>query len=266
MRTRLAVGLGLALLVAVGAIAQTARVELKDTDPTRGDTPQVRKISTIMGSEVRMRPSVLGKVADIVINDDGCIDYLIVQDAEEYIAVPWGVVFYEPGARYIHIRSSVTRAALRPMRFRGTSWPNFYSAAWRSSVTSVWGARALRSGHGVGGGRDGVRDGRDGRDDTRKDGVRRDDTRKDASPRDDKRRDDTRKDALPPADKRRDDPSRKDAAPRDDKRRDDTRKDALPPADKRRDDPPRKDDTRKDDKRRDDTRKDDKRPDTPDRP
>lgn len=186
MRKTLAFGLGLALVITAGALAQV-RVDTKDRE---GRTTKVRKVSAIMGTEVRIRTDAVGKVADFVLNDHGCIDYLIVQDAEEYIAVPWGVVRYEVGARYVTITADVTRDRLRTMRFRSGAWPDFRSERWTRDATTVWGERALR--------REGVR-----RDDTRRDDIRRDDIRKDSAPRkDDTRRDDRRR-VDPPKDSKR---------------------------------------------------------------
>jgi hypothetical protein len=87
MRKALA-GLGVALLLVAGAVAQV-RETVRDKDATR-TTTKVRRVTALMGGEVRLRSGILGKVADIVIDEDGCIDYLIVRDGEELVAVPWG--------------------------------------------------------------------------------------------------------------------------------------------------------------------------------
>jgi hypothetical protein len=239
MRKMLVAGLGLALLIAAGAIAQE-RERVRETT-----TVKVRKITAIMGSEVRLRAAALGKVTDIVINENGCVDFLIVRDEEEYVAVPWGVVRYEAGERTITVTTEVTREKLRSLRFRSAEWPDFYSEKWRRSAGEVWGEKALRR-----------------HDDTRRDDIRRDDKRKDDRRDDDKRKDlDKRKDDKRDDDKRKDLDKRKDDKRDDDKRKDlDKRKD-----DKRKDLDKRKDDKRDDDKRKDDKRKDKEKPPPPDK-
>jgi len=175
----LAAGLGLALLAA-GATALAQR-EVREKDTAKATTGKVRKVTAIIGSEVRLREGGLGKVTDIVVNENGCIDYLIVGEREDYVAVPWGVVRYDPGERSIMVTTTVTRDKLRGMRFRGTEWPDFYSERWTRSAGEVWGEKYLRRPH-----RDGVR-----RDDIRRDDIRKDDIR-------DKRKDDKRPPVRPP--------------------------------------------------------------------
>jgi hypothetical protein len=224
MRKTSAAGLGLALLIAAGATAQV-RQDVREKGTAKTTTPAVRKVSAIMGGEVRLRDGALGKVTDIVISESGCIDYLVVRDGEGYVAVPWGAVRYEAGAKSITVTAAVTRDKLKGIRFRTSDWPDFYSERWMRSAGEVWGEKALR--------RPPVRDDtrrNDKRDDKRRDeqrdDIRRDDSRNDK--RDDKRRDEQRDDV------RRDD-SRNDK--RDDKRRDEQR-------DPRRDDLDRGDDKR----------------------
>jgi hypothetical protein len=159
-------GLGLALLIAAGVAAQVReRERVREKETTRTTTTTVRKVTAIIGTKVSLKDDSLGKVTDIVINEDGCIDYLIIADAEEYIAVPWGAVRYDVSERTITVTSTVTREKLKSVRFRSSSWPDFYSEKWRRSAGQVWGEKSLRRD------RDGARDKRDGVRDKR-DGVK----------------------------------------------------------------------------------------------
>src|SRR5262245_45370093 len=141
MRKVLTAGLGLALLVACGTTTVGQEVRQKETTRT---TVKFRKVTTIIGTEVRLKSGALGKVADIVVNEDGCLDYLIVRDEDEFVAIPWGAVSYETNAKVISVTSDVTRARLKAVRFRGTTWPDFYSEKWIRSAGEVWGERTLR--------------------------------------------------------------------------------------------------------------------------
>src|SRR3954453_12073122 len=132
MRQALAAGLGFALLIAAGATGQV-RKEERQKETTRS-TPKGRRITQVIGSEVRVREEALGKVTDVVFDEDGCIGYLIVRDGEEFVAVPWGAIRYEVGVRTITVTTNVTREKLRAVRFRSSAWPDFYSERWMRSA------------------------------------------------------------------------------------------------------------------------------------
>jgi len=210
-------------------------------------TTKVRKVTAIIGTEVVVSEEALGKVKEIVVNDHGCIEYLIVADGEEYVAVPWGAVRYEAGARSITVTTTVTREKLRAVRFRSSAWPDFASDRWTRGAAGVWGEKALRRPQ-----RDGGRDGGRG-DGTREDSGKRKGDVKDRPKGDTPRDDATPKDGDTPKDGVRDKPKRDTR----DKPKGDVRD---KPKDDLRDKP--KDDPRRDDapKGRDDNRKDDKRP------
>jgi len=238
----LAAGLGLALLVGAWPMVQAQKKEEVREKETTRTTTKVRKVSAVMGSEVRLKEGALGKVTDVVFDENGCIGFLIVRDeGEEYVAVPWGAVRYEAGEKTITVTTTVTREKLKSVRFRSSDWPDFYSEKWTRNAGEVWGEKSLRRHH------DARRD--DTRGDDKRDDARRDDRRRD----DERRKDDLKKDD----DRRRDDDRRKDDLKKDDRRNDDQRKDDLKKDDKRRDDDKRKDDQRKDDQRKDDQKKDD---------
>src|SRR5436305_2877845 len=152
MKRTLVMGACVALLAALPAYAQE-RVRERVREEVRerpGETVKVRKVTSIIGSRLTVRDGdSLGKVVDIVINEDGCIDYLVVRYDEDFIAVPWGVVTYDVGERVLTVNTRITRDRLRDVTFREGRWPDFASERWQRSVRTVWGDRALRRGHGV---------------------------------------------------------------------------------------------------------------------
>lgn len=244
MRKASAVMVGLALLVA-GAAA-LARQGERETEAGETATVKVRKISAIVGSEVRVSEEALGKVTDVVISEGGCIDYLIVADGEEeFVAVPWGAVRYEAGARAITVTARVTREKLRAVRFRASAWPDFASDRWTRSASEVWGERSLRRP-------------RDTRGDTREGDVRPGDKRLEDKGTGGKRPSDKRLDDKGTGDERLDDKGAGDKRPRDkrldDKGTGDKRKGDVRP------DGGRKKETPRDTDKERDGRSDDKRP------
>jgi sporulation protein YlmC with PRC-barrel domain len=179
-----------ALAGVLPALAQE-RIREERTTTSGGE---VRKVSVLMGSNVAIRDGdSLGEVVDLVINDNGCIDFLIVRYEDDYMVVPWTVTTFNVQRRSVVVNSGITRAQLRDVTFTKNRWPNFYSGAFSRNLRTVWGERALRRDHqgGPGDGRRDVRpeDRRDVRPGDRRD-VRPEDRREER--RDDRRPDNRR--------------------------------------------------------------------------
>jgi len=269
MRKVLMGGLCLAVLGGLYVLGQDREAPREGRAATRS-----HRATELLGATVSLKGGdSLGKILDLVIDDRGTIEYLIVRVDQGLLPVPWGAVNMDAGDRAvtITITGDLSRDRLKDIIFTEKAWPDFYSERWIRSATDVWGERALRPGVRPDFRKDEPR--RDDlrkdtprkdelrRDDVRKDDVRKDDVRKDDFRRDDVRKDDVRKDDFRKDTPRKDDP-RKDDPRKDDPRKDDLRKDTPRKDDPRKDDL-RKDDPRKDDLRKDDPRKDDLRKDTP---
>src|SRR5262245_53484344 len=146
MRRLLSAGLGLAL-VASAALAQLGDRPSDTARPTKpvtvpAPTTRVYRASGILGAEVAVRGrETLGKVTDMVIGDDGRVDYLIVRNGSDYTAVPWGAIRYTTGDRVIMLTEAVSRDRLRGVTFRAANWPDFASERWLRSAREGWGPR-----------------------------------------------------------------------------------------------------------------------------
>ena len=73
--------------VAVAQAGTTTRTETSSTTTTT-----YQRITTVVGQPFMLGTESVGKVVDVVFNSSGCIEYVLVQDAEGYIVVPFGVV------------------------------------------------------------------------------------------------------------------------------------------------------------------------------
>jgi len=216
MRKALTATLALLLLTAHQAAGQ-GRGRVESTTPT----VKVRRVSAIIGTQVTVQGGAIGKVVDLVLNEDGCADYLIVRYGSDYLPVPWGVITYDVGASSIVVNVNVRQEQLRTLVFRNDSWPDFYSDRWARSARTVWGERAFRRQ---------PRDGRPGVDDrrgpARRPGDARDDRRDGRGDRKDDRRDNPPATPRPPETKdRRDNPPPPPRPPEKKDRRDDRRDD-----------------------------------------
>lgn len=84
---------GLLLLGTSWAMAQApVREEIRTT--------QIRRISSLMGAPVQLQAGgTFGKVEDLVISDNGCIEYAVVGTEEKLIAVPFSLARMDFGRR-----------------------------------------------------------------------------------------------------------------------------------------------------------------------
>jgi hypothetical protein len=93
--------------------------------------------------------SKIGKVVDVVLDDGGCVDYLVVSYEDRYVMVPWGVatVNFEERAVYI----DVTRDKWRGIpTFTRDRWPSFSDASFTDKMRGVYGERWRREHRGEG--------------------------------------------------------------------------------------------------------------------
>src|SRR5581483_11639586 len=59
-----------------------------------------RRLVALLGVRVVLsRDDALGKVVDIVTDEEGRIAYVVVRDADSLVAVPWGAVSYSAEAK-----------------------------------------------------------------------------------------------------------------------------------------------------------------------
>jgi len=75
------------LLLLWGASEAFGQAQIREETRT---TTTVRRVSTVIGASVELQAGgAFGRVEDIVINDEGCIDFVVVAFEEKLIAVPF---------------------------------------------------------------------------------------------------------------------------------------------------------------------------------
>jgi hypothetical protein len=105
------------------------------------------RISTVVGTTFTLGTTSVGKVTEVVFNDGGCIEYLIVQESEGFVVVPWTLVTVNYEQKVVTVQSTtVTVEKLRELRFTEGRWPNFGDPTFTQRVQAVWGASAARPG------------------------------------------------------------------------------------------------------------------------
>ncbi|MFO0844407.1 MAG: PRC-barrel domain-containing protein [Gemmataceae bacterium] len=138
MRIPITAGLCLALAVSASVLAQVREGTIR----REGTRVTGRRVSEILGAPVALRGGEpLGKVADLVLGTDGRVEYYIVRQGDDLLAVPWGAV--ERGTGDLRVLTTVTRDRLKGVLFREASWPDFTSETWRTSAAAVWGSTSM---------------------------------------------------------------------------------------------------------------------------
>jgi hypothetical protein len=141
-----------ALTILAGAFcASLALAQPGTTTRTETTTTTYERITTVVGQPFMLGTESLGKVVDVVFNSAGCIEYVLVQDAEGFIVVPFRVVTVSTEQKAVIVQSStVTVDQLRDLRFTEARLPNFADPTFTQRVTKVWGSAPARSGAGAG--------------------------------------------------------------------------------------------------------------------
>ena len=89
-------------------------------------TASFHRITTVVGTAFSLGNENIGKVVDVVYDDGGCIEYVLVQDPDGFVVVPWGVVTVNYDQKVVTVNSTtVTRDKLREVTFTEGRLPNF---------------------------------------------------------------------------------------------------------------------------------------------
>jgi len=80
-----------------------------------GSSREVRRLSLVIGGNVRIAQGVsVGKIEDVVLNDQGCIDYVVVVYQDKYVPIPWSVATVDYGQRIVTVDITEQRFAEVP--------------------------------------------------------------------------------------------------------------------------------------------------------
>lgn len=124
------------------AIATLACLFLAGANPAFSQ--QVQRVSVIMETGVSVQDGDnIGKVVDLIVNDNGCIEYVVVAYEQNFILVPWSVTTVNVERKVVRI--NITRERLREVpTFTRDRWPNFSDGQFREKLHKVYGVQAGR--------------------------------------------------------------------------------------------------------------------------
>jgi len=137
---------GLALVASSIASGQEVIAQPPTTTTTVSPAtpaPAIRRASQLIGSAVRLQDGVnYGRIEDIVFDEGGTIQYLVVSNEGRYAMVPYPAARLDLGQRVVTV--DVTPQVMQPLFFTREAWPNITDPAFGQRMERAFGPRALR--------------------------------------------------------------------------------------------------------------------------
>jgi len=134
MLKELSLSVGLALAASSFVMGQQVVEETRTTSSTPNG---IHRVSQILGSSVRLEgEDNYGKVEDIVLDDNGTIDYLVVAKDSRYVMLPWNAGNFDYGRRVVAY--DVTPQAVQPLFFERNAWPRAVDQQFTSRIRQVF--------------------------------------------------------------------------------------------------------------------------------
>jgi hypothetical protein len=123
-------------LVALGLNPVTGQ-----TTKRSSSSHEVRRLSVVIGGSVQIADGVsVGKIEDVVLNDRGCIDYVVVVYHDKYVAIPWSVATVDYGERIVTVDITERRFAEVPT-FTRTEFSVLAQSDFTQRVRSAFAGR-----------------------------------------------------------------------------------------------------------------------------
>lgn len=140
--------LGACLLGALASttFAQDDAVARRPADgAVRTSKTEVVKLSTVMKSKVLIQEDQsAGQVVDVVLSDNGCVDYVIASYDDQYYAIPYSATTVRYSDRVVFV--DITPAQFKRVTFFGANnWPDFYANNFQSTSFKVFGVDTIRN-------------------------------------------------------------------------------------------------------------------------
>jgi hypothetical protein len=100
--------------------------------------PQTYKVKSVLGSRVSIQGGLsIGTVDDIIFDDDGYIDYLVVMNQGKYVVVPWQAAKFNFEQRTATVNITQQQFQQVPT-FTVQTWPTF-DAGYQQRIYGYYG-------------------------------------------------------------------------------------------------------------------------------
>jgi sporulation protein YlmC with PRC-barrel domain len=128
-----ALAFGLVLAASELAMAQVTETRTATTPIPAG----TRTVNQIIGSSIRLQDGVsYGRVEDIVLNEDGYAEYLVVSREGQYGLLPWAAARVDYGQRVVTY--DVAPQVVQPFFFAPNAWPNVADPQFGTRIRQVF--------------------------------------------------------------------------------------------------------------------------------
>jgi hypothetical protein len=100
--------------------------------------PQAHRAKSVLGSRVSIQGNLnIGTLDDIIFDDNGYIDYLIVQNQGKFVTVPWEAAKFNFEQHTMSV--DVNQQQFQQVPTYTTQWPTFYEPAYRTQIYRFYG-------------------------------------------------------------------------------------------------------------------------------
>ena len=112
--------------------------------PTPTDAPRNLRAKDVLGSKVNIQGNLaIGTVDDIIFDDGGTIDYLVVLNDGKYVTVPWEAAKFDFDKRTATVEINQERFREIPT-YTVEQYPRFYEPAYREKIYGFYGVKPRR--------------------------------------------------------------------------------------------------------------------------
>jgi sporulation protein YlmC with PRC-barrel domain len=102
------------------------------------------RAKSVLGSKVSIEGGVnIGTVEDIIFDNDGSIDYLVVLNEGKFVTVPWEAAKFDFDKRTANVEITQERFREIPTYTQETA-PSYYEPAYRQKVYTYYGVKPRR--------------------------------------------------------------------------------------------------------------------------
>jgi PRC-barrel domain len=124
-------------LILVAAWLAQGQIRQRTESAVRSTT--IQRVSSVIGASVQIEGgTAVAKVEDLVINDDGCIDFVVVRYEERFVPIPWSLATVAFDQRIVTVDITRERFAQAPS-FAGNRWADLRGDQFTGKVRSFFG-------------------------------------------------------------------------------------------------------------------------------
>ena len=111
-----------------------------------GETVQVRRLTTLVGAPVLVGTDSFGTIEEIILNENGCLDYLVVSHENKHLVLPWGIAQVNFDRRSVVLNVERQRLIQAPS-FSGSDWTQITRPEFSQQVHRFYNVQGRSAGY-----------------------------------------------------------------------------------------------------------------------